>query len=50
MDQLHEDNVKDNEVFVDENKTEMKYEMLKYFDSLCEFRDKFRKSKNVPKA
>jgi len=46
----HEDNVKDNEVFVDENKTEMKYEMLKYFDSLCEFRDKFRKSKNVPKA
>jgi len=46
----HQDNVKDNEVFVDENKTEMKYEMIKYFDTLCDLRDKFRKSKHVPAA
>ena len=46
----HQDNVKDNEVFVDENKTEMKYEMIKYFDTLCDLRDKFRKSKHVPVA
>jgi len=46
----HQDNVKDNEVFVDENKTEMKYEMIKYFDTLCDLRDKFRKSKYVPAA
>jgi hypothetical protein len=29
---------------------EMKYEMIKYFETLCDLRDKFRKSKYVPVA
>jgi len=45
-----EENIDQNEIPGDSQQTEMKYEMIKYFDTLCDLRDKFRKSKHVPAA
>jgi len=45
-----EENIDKNEIPGDSQQTEMKYEMIKYFDTLCDLRDKFRKSKHVPAA
>ena len=45
-----EENKYENEIPDDSQQTEMKYEMIKYFETLCDLRDKFRKSKYVPAA
>ena len=45
-----EENIDQNEIPDDSQQTEMKYEMIKYFETLCDLRDKFRKSKHVPAA
>ena len=45
-----EENKYENEIPDDSQQTEMKYEMIKYFETLCDLRDKFRKSKHVPAA
>jgi len=45
-----EENKYENEIPDDSQQTEMKYEMIKYFETLCDLRDKFRKSKHVPIA
>ena len=45
-----EENIGQNEIPDDSQQTAMKYEMIKYFDTLCDLRDKFRKSKHVPAA
>lgn len=45
-----EENKYENEIPDDSQQTEMKYEMIKYFETLCDLRDKFRKSKYVPVA
>ena len=45
-----EENKYENEIPDDSQQTAMKYEMIKYFDTLCDLRDKFRKSKHVPAA
>ena len=45
-----EENIDQNEIPDDSQQTEMKYEMIKYFETLCDLRDKFRKSKHVPVA
>ena len=45
-----EENIDQNEIPGDSQQTEMKYEMIKYFDTLCDLRDKFRKSKHAPAA
>jgi hypothetical protein len=45
-----EDNKYESEIPDDSQQTEMKYEMIKYFETLCDLRDKFRKSKYVPVA
>ena len=45
-----EENIDQNEIPDDSQQTAMKYEMIKYFDTLCDLRDKFRKSKHVPAA
>jgi len=42
--------IDEDEIPGDSQQTEMKYEMIKYFDTLCDLRDKFRKSKHVPAA
>jgi len=44
------ENIDQNEIPDDSQQTEMKYEMIKYFETLCDLRDKFRKSKYVPVA
>ena len=44
------ENIDQNEIPDDSQQTEMKYEMIKYFETLCDLRDKFRKSKHVPAA
>ena len=46
----NEENIDQNEIPDDSQQTEMKYEMIKYFETLCDLRDKFRKSKYVPVA
>ena len=46
----NQENIDKNEIPDDPQQTEMKYEMIKYFETLCELRDKFRKSKHVPAA
>ena len=46
----HEENIDKNEIPDDSQQTAMKYEMIKYFETLCDLRDKFRKSKHVPAA
>ena len=46
----NEENIDQNEIPDDSQQTEMKYEMIKYFETLCDLRDKFRKSKYVPAA
>ena len=38
-----EENKYENEIPDDSQQTEMKYEMIKYFETLCDLRDKFRK-------
>ena len=45
-----EENKYENEIPDDSQQTAMKYEMIKYFETLCDLRDKFRKSKYVPVA
>ena len=45
-----EENIDQNEIPDDSQQTAMKYEMIKYFETLCDLRDKFRKSKHVPAA
>ena len=45
-----EENKYENEIPDDSQQTAMKYEMIKYFETLCDLRDKFRKSKHVPIA
>lgn len=45
-----EENKYENEIPDDSQQTAMKYEMIKYFETLCDLRDKFRKSKHVPAA
>ena len=45
-----EENIDQNEIPDDSQQTAMKYEMIKYFETLCDLRDKFRKSKYVPVA
>ena len=45
-----EENIGQNEIPDDSQQTAMKYEMIKYFETLCDLRDKFRKSKHVPAA
>ena len=45
-----EENIGQNEIPDDSQQTAMKYEMIKYFETLCDLRDKFRKSKYVPVA
>ena len=45
-----EEYIDEDEIPGDSQQTEMKYEMIKYFDTLCDLRDKFRKSKHVPVA
>ena len=45
-----EEYIDEDEIPGDSQQTEMKYEMIKYFDTLCDLRDKFRKSKHVPAA
>jgi len=37
-------------IYEDSVKTEMKYEMLRYFSQLCNFRDLLKKSESVPHA
>ena len=37
-------------IYDDSVKTEMKYEMLRYFNQLCNFRDLLKKSESVPHA
>ena len=38
------------EIPIVEHKTEIKYEMLQYFDTLCNFRDKVGKPRMMPSA
>ena len=45
-----EENIDQYEIPDDSQQTIMKYEMIKYFETLCDLRDKFRKSKYVPVA
>tara|TARA_B100001079_G_scaffold118985_1_gene102344 strand:- start:122 stop:835 length:714 start_codon:yes stop_codon:yes gene_type:complete len=45
-----EEYIDEDEIPGDSQQTEMKYEMIKYFDTLCDLRDKFRKSKHAPAA
>ena len=40
----------DEEIPMVEHKTEIKYEMLQYFDTLCNFRDKIGKPRKMPSA
>ena len=40
----------DEEIPMVEHKTEIKYEMLQYFDTLCNFRDKVSKPRMMPSA
>ena len=40
----------DEEIPMIEHKTEIKYEMLQYFDTLCNFRDKVGKPRKIPSA
>ena len=40
----------DEKIYEDHVKTEMKYEMLRYFNQLCNFRDLLKKSESIPHA